>query len=163
MRPSATALAQRAVAGMPPKEKKCGTISAGAASASARIKSSGVVKCKHLPHQAGAARQSLRGGAHAAAARVAHQRCEARRPGKPDAYAVLEAEAAHAGDKVEDRSRLETKLRHDFDRKPGRFRGGDLVGERAVELVVADARMALRIAGDANAADAAPAQTRRCR
>jgi hypothetical protein len=75
---------------------------------------------------------------------------------------VLEAEASHPRDEIEDRNRIETELRHDFDRKPGRFRGGDLVGERAVEFVVADARMALRIAGDADTADAAPRSTR-CR
>ena len=58
---------------------------------------------EHLPHQAGAARQRLRRGAHAAAAGIAHQRPEARRPGKPDAHAVIETEAAQPRDEIEDR------------------------------------------------------------
>src|SRR5262249_47167912 len=98
------------------------------------------------------------GGAHAAAARVAHQRRQARRPGKADAHAVLEAEAARARDKIEDRAGVETELAHDLDRKAERLWRRDLVRKRPGELLVADARMALRVASDADAADAAAAQ-----
>ena len=41
---------------------------------------------------------------------------------------------------------------------PGRLGGRDLVGERAVEIVLRDARMAVRIAGDADLLDAVPLQ-----
>src|ERR1700733_15792820 len=77
---------------------------------------------------------------------------------RPDAHPMIETEAAHAGDEIEDRPRIETKLRDDLDGKPGRFRRRDLFPQRPVELIVADTRMALRIAGDADAADTAPAQ-----
>ena len=54
--------------------------------------------------------------------------------------------------------RFEAELGDDLDGQSGRLRGRDLVRERAVEFFVADARMALRITGDADGADAAPAQ-----
>ena len=42
--------------------------------------------------------------------------------------------------------------------KPDRFGGGDLFRERAKRFVVADARMAFRVAGDADGVDAAPTE-----
>ena len=132
MRPSATARAQRLVAGMPPNEKKCGTTSAGAASASARTRSSGVVManiCRIRPERRASACAEV---AHAAAAGIAHQRREAGRPDEPDAQPMLEAESAQPGDEVEDRAGIEAELGDDLDGKPGRLRGRDLFGKRAV-------------------------------
>ena len=57
--------------------------------------------------------------------------------------------------------RFEAELGDDLDGQSDRLRGRDLVRERAVEFFVADARMALRITGDADGADAAPAQQAR--
>ena len=54
--------------------------------------------------------------------------------------------------------RVEAELGDDLDGKSGRFGGCDLFRERALQLVVADARMAFGIAGNADGADAAPAE-----
>src|SRR5580658_1953763 len=68
------------------------------------------------------------------------------------------AKAAQAGDERFDGARVETKLGHDLDRQSGRLGGGYFFRKRAFEFFVADARMALRISGNANSRDAAPAQ-----
>ena len=113
---------------------------------------------KHLPDEAGALRQRLRGSLHAAAARVTNKRGEVGRAGQPDAHAMVEAEGAQPCDEIEYRARIEAELGDDLHVESGRLRGRDFRRQRAIELLIADARMAAGITGDADAADAAAAQ-----
>ena len=69
-----------------------------------------------------------------------------------------EAGAAQPRDVIEDGARLEAELGDDFYREAGRLGGDDLVLERAIKFVGADARVAVGIAGDADAANAASLQ-----
>jgi hypothetical protein len=71
---------------------------------------------------------------------------------------MLDAESAKPRHIIEHGAGVETELRDDLDGKPGRLGGRDLFGKRAVEFVRADARMAIGIAGNADRANAAPAQ-----
>ena len=158
MRPSATACAQRAVAGTPPNEKKWALTCDGAASARRADEIVGNGQREHLPQHPGALRQRLRRGAHAAAAGVAQQRRDAGRADEPDAQRLLETETAQPRHVIEDRARVETELGDDLDRKPGRLGRRDLFRERLEQRVVADVRMAFRIAGDADRANAAAAE-----
>ena len=158
MRPSATACAQRAVAGRPPNEKKCTLTRDGAASASARMSIVGNGQREHLPQHPGAPRQRLRRGAHAAAGGVAQQCRNAGRADEPDAQWLLETETAQPRHIIKYCARIETKLRHDFDRKPGRLGRRGLLRKRFEQRIVADLRVAFGIAGDAERTDAAAAE-----
>ena len=51
---------------------------------------------------------------------------------------------------------IKAKLGDNLDIEPRGLCGGDLCGQRALEFVLADPRMALRVAGDSDGADAAP-------
>ena len=53
---------------------------------------------------------------------------------------------------------IEAELGDDVDADADRFRGRGLVGQRHVKVVLRDARMAVRIAGDADVANAVPLQ-----
>ena len=113
---------------------------------------------EHLPQHPGTLRQRLRRGAHAAAGGVAQQRRNAGRADEPDAQRLLETETAQPRHVIEDRARIETELGDDLDRKPGRLGRRDLFRKRLEQRVVADLRMAFRIAGDAERANAAAAE-----
>ena len=63
---------------------------------------------------------------------------------------------AQPPDPGEDRRGVEAELGDDLDLEPGLRRGLELAGEQPVELVVRDARMAIRIARDADRRDAVP-------
>ena len=110
---------------------------------------------EHLPEEAGALDQRLRGRADAAAGSIAQQRREPGRPGKPDPHRMLEAEGAQPREEVEDRAGVEAELGDDLDGQAGCFGCGNFVRNRAKKLLAADARMALRIAGNADGGDAA--------
>src|SRR5262245_10326269 len=59
---------------------------------------------------------------------------------------------------MQDGGSIEAELGDDVDLDAGRLGGCDLVHERAVEILLRDARMAFRIARDADLIDAAPLQ-----
>ena len=63
---------------------------------------------------------------------------------------------AQSPDPGEDRRGVEAELGDDLDLEPGLRRGLELAGEQPVQLVVCDARMAIRIARDADRRDAVP-------
>src|SRR5207244_1718750 len=81
--------------------------------------------------------------------------CEIGRAGEPDAHRMLDAEIAQPADPGEDSGRVEAELRDDVRPDAGRFGGRELVGQGAVELLLRQPQMALRIAGDADLHDAA--------
>src|SRR5579883_157215 len=83
------------------------------------------------------------------------QRRDRRRPGKADAYGLLDAGVAQARDEGEDRRGRERELRDDVNAELGRGRGLDLGRERTVDLGRGDAWMTLRITRDAYLADTA--------
>src|SRR6516165_9784126 len=59
---------------------------------------------------------------------------------------MFDAELAQAGDPLQDRLGIEAELGDDVDRQAGGLRGLDLVGERAVEVLLRYARMAIGLA-----------------
>src|SRR5262249_11469467 len=93
-----------------------------------------------------------------AALRVAQQRGEIGRAGKADPHRMFDAELAQAGDPLQDRLGIETELGDDVDRHAGGLRRLDLVRERAVEVLLGYARMAVRIGGDGDTGDAVTPQ-----
>src|SRR5262249_7799884 len=78
--------------------------------------------------------------------------------GKADPHRMFDAEFAQARDPLQDRLGVEAELGDDVDRHAGRFRRLDLVSERAVEVLLGYARMAVGIAGDGDARDAVTLQ-----
>src|ERR671930_655932 len=59
---------------------------------------------------------------------------------------------------MQDGGGVEAELGDDVDLDAGRFGGGDLVHQRAIEVLLRDPRMTFRIPGDADLADATPLQ-----
>jgi len=113
---------------------------------------------EQLPQQAGLAGEPLGRCPHAAALGIAQQRREIGRAGKADPYRVFDAELAQPADPLQDRLGIEAELGDDVDRQAGGLRGLDLVGERAIEVLLRYARMAIGIGGDGDPRDAVTLQ-----
>ncbi len=112
-------------------------------------------RAEQVLDEPGAAGKALRRGAHAATARVAHQRRQARRPGEPHPHRDIDAEIAQAHQPRQDRTRIEAELRDEVHRKPGPTGRLELARHQARELVIGDARMAVGIARDSDLHDSA--------
>src|SRR5580704_19552400 len=98
-------------------------------------------------HEAAAPREGLRGGSDAATACVIQPGHEARRSREPDLDGKMQAASAQPLDPAQDGLRLEAELRDDVDIEPGALRRRDLRHQRRFELLVAHARMAVRVSG----------------
>src|SRR5262245_53037657 len=113
---------------------------------------------EQLADETGLPRQPLRRCAHAAALRIAQERREVGRAGQSDAHGMLDAEVAQSSDPPQYGRAVEAELRDDMNRHARALGGADLVGKRAVEILLRDAGMTVGIAGDADLSDAVPLQ-----
>ena len=103
-------------------------------------------------------RQPLHRGAHAAALRVAQQRRQAGRPAIPIRTGCSMPRSRSRAIQSQDRLGVEAELRDDMDREPGLLRRLDLGRQRVLEHLRRNARMAFRIAGNADLVDAVALQ-----
>jgi len=113
---------------------------------------------EQLPRQPCLPRQALRRCPHAAALGVAQQRRQAGRPREPDPHRMFEAEVAQSRNPLQDRLGIEAELADDVDGQPGALGRADLVSERAIEILLQEARMSVGIAGNSDLADAVTLQ-----
>ena len=105
--------------------------------------------------EAASTRERLGRCSHPATTRVVEPGHEARRPRKPDIDRKMNAAPTQPFDPAKDRLRFEAELGDDMNIEPGALRRRDLCHQRRFELLVIHARMAVGIARDADALDAA--------